>query len=517
LSGERLLGGTLVDWAERTPEAVAVRAGDHALTYAELERASRALALRLGAAGVAPGDRVGLVLPKSPDAVVACYGVLRAGGVYVPIDQQSPPARQLDHLTDASVRGVIGERRALEALADTAGWGGKGLGFVLGRDPPRVGQARFDWDFGAHPAGGNLPRLDPERAACILYTSGSTGRPKGVTITHRGAQAFVDWAVRTLGLTAEDRLANHAQLSFDLSIFDLFAAGTSGAAVTLVPPEMMVKPRRVWDLIDSAGITTWYSVPSAITLLVGEAGVDARPPRALRRVLFAGEAFPIPQLRRAMQAWPKARFFNLFGPTETNVCLWHELDALPSSDVRSIPIGVPCDHLEVRLMTEQGALASAGEEGEIAVAGPSVLAGYWGQPELTAQAFWPRDTLPGVGPLYRTGDRARRDAQGKFWFLGRRDRLVKRRGYRIELGEVEASLARLPGVREAAVVGDAGGDAGCSLRAIVVPKPGAELDLLDVKLKLAESLPRYMLPDKLEFRQQLPRTATGKIDWQSLK
>jgi amino acid adenylation domain-containing protein len=507
----------LVHWATCTPDARAVRSGEGELTYAGLERASRSLALRLGAAGLVPGERVGLVLPKSLDAVVACYGVLRAGGVYVPIDEQAPPTRQFGQLRDAAVRGVIGERGRLEALTELGGQGGKELGFVLGRCPPRVGQQLIDWDFGVHQASGTLPVLNPEQAAYILYTSGSTGRPKGVAISHRGAWAFADWAVRTLGLTAEDHLANHAQLSFDLSVLDLFAAGACGATVSLIPPEMMVKPRQVWDYIDSSGITTWYSVPSAITLLVNEAGADARPPRALRRVLFAGEVFPSPQLRRAMQAWPGARFFNLFGPTETNVCVWHELAGPPSSDARAIPIGTPCDHLEVRLMNEQGRLVSPGEEGEIVVAGPSVLSGYWQQPELTAQAFWPPETLPGVGPLYRTGDRARCDTQGKFWFLGRRDRLVKRRGYRIELGEVEASLARHPGISEAAVIADPEGEGGYSLRAVVVPQTGAELDLLDIKLKLAETLPRYMLPDKLELRQELPRTVTGKIDWQSLK
>jgi amino acid adenylation domain-containing protein len=512
-----LLHGELEGWARRAPDWPAITLQKRSLSYRELERASRSLALVLRELGVASGDRVALLLPKSLDAVVAAYAVLRAGGSYVPIDEQSPPSRQLGVLADCGVRGVVGEQRALAALADTDTSFLAQLGFALGRDLPPLPAPCRAWDFGDHVASGELPRVAAEQPAYILYTSGSTGRPKGVTVTHRGARAFVDWAVRSFGLGPHDRLTCHAQLSFDLSILDLFAAGTAGAQVSLITPEMMLRPHLLWELLAEQAATTWYSVPSALALLVGALRPDTKPPPSLARILFAGEVFPLPALRSAMQALPGARFFNLFGPTETNVCLWHELEEVPPADATAIPIGIPCDHLRVELLSEHGARCSAEEEGEIAVAGPTVLAGYWGRPELTARAFWPPGTRPGVGPLYRTGDRARRDPEGRYWFLGRRDRLVKRRGYRIELGEVEAALAKLAGVRESAVVALPNPESGCEIRAFVVPCPGAELDLFQVKLHCGSLLPRYMVPDSVEFRARLPRTSTGKVDWQSLK
>ena len=447
--------------------------------------------------------------PNKQEAVIAAYAVLRAGGTYVPIDEQSPPSRQLGVMADCGVAGVVGEKRAVAALSDTDPSFMRELGFVLGRELPALEARCVAWDFGAHQTSGELPRVDAERPAYILYTSGSTGRPKGVVVTHRGARAFVDWAVRSFGLGPRDRLTCHAQLGFDLTILDLFAAGAAGGEVTLITPEMMLRPGLLWQLLAEQAVTTWYSVPSALALLVDAVRPGTPPPPTLARVLFAGEVFPLPALRKAMQALPGARFFNLFGPTETNVCLWHALDGAPPADATAIPIGIPCDHLEVELISDHGAPCGAEEEGEIAVAGATVLAGYWGRPDLTARAF--------VGRWYRTGDRARRDVDGRYWFLGRRDRLVKRRGYRIELGEVEAALAKLAGVHESAVVALPDPESGCEIRAFVVPCPGAELDLFGVKYHCGSLLPRYMVPDSVEFLPLLPRTSTGKVDWQNLK
>ncbi|MFC1641192.1 amino acid adenylation domain-containing protein [Myxococcota bacterium] len=517
LDAAGLLHGELQGWAARTPDSSAVTCGPQSLSYAELEQASRCLALRLVGLGVAPGDRVGLLLPPSLDAVVAVYGVLRAGGTYVPVDPQSPASRQLAVLADCSVRGVIGERSQLSRLADTDRGFAASFAFILGRALSGFGPAATTWDFCARPCGSALPEVEPQQLAYILYTSGSTGQPKGVSVTHQGARAFVDWAVRTFQLDRRDCLANQAQLSFDLSVLDLFASLAAGAKVTLIAPQLMMRPQSVCELLCEQGVTTWYSVPSALTLLMEEGQLASRRPPALRRVLFAGEVFPIAQLRRLMQALPGTRFFNLFGPTETNVCLWHEVRELPDPSAAVIPIGLPCDHLRVELLDPHGAACRSGQEGEICVSGPTVLDQYWNRPDLTRRAFWPPNTLPDSDRLYRTGDWARQDAHGTYWFLGRHDRLVKRRGYRIELGEVESALQRHPGLRDAAVWALPNEENGCTLMAAVVPKPGIVLDPLAVKLHCGTWLPRYMIPDSVAFLSELPRTNTGKVDWQTLQ
>ena len=225
----------------------------------------------------------------------------------------------------------------------------------------------------------------------------------------------------------------------------------------------------------------------------------------------------MPALRQVMQALPQARFFNLFGPTETNVCTWHALPGVPAPEAQAIPIGRACRHVRVAVLDESGQPAADGEPGELCVAGPPVLLEYFGRADLTQAAFWEPGPGRDTEPMYRTGDRVRRDSDGLLWFLGRRDRQVKRRGYRIELGEIESALARLPGLRECAVVATTDGPGDCHVRAVLVPEPGADVSVLTVKLHCGRLLPPYMLPDSFDVRESLPRTSTGKIDLFSLQ
>ena len=362
-----------------------------------------------------------------------------------------------------------------------------------------------------------LRDISPEMPAYILYTSGSTGQPKGVVVSHAGAASFVDWAVRTFGITSWDRLANVTELHFDLSVLDLFAAFAAGAEVHVVTKDQLLRPQRVVDWLHAASITIWYSVPSTLNLLMDEGGLGDRPLAALRHMMFAGEVFPVPRLRRLMRLVPGAHLHNLFGPTETNVCTYYSLpDRLPS-DATAIPIGIPCDHVALHLLDADGEPTPEGAEGEICVGGQAVLLEYFGQPARTRAAFWPEGTVPDTGRLYKTGDRARCDASGRLWFVGRRDRRIKHRGYRIELGEIEAALALLPGVREAAVTAPPDDQGNSMLRAVVVPEPsGPELDVLAVKIHCGRLLPSYMVPRLVDFRSRLPRTSTGKIDLRRL-
>ena len=496
--------------AELCPNAEAVRCGADSLSYAELVGAANRLAAQLVALGLEPGDRVGLLLPKSVDSIVAMLGVLTAGGVYVPVDEQSPPPRQQVVLEDCAVRGVIAARDPIARLAEFDPRFVSDLGFLLSRQGRQLPGRCHEWEPCTQPRPpAGLPEIVPEQPAYILYTSGSTGQPKGVTVSHGGARAFVDWAVKTFRIDASDRLTNHAQLSFDLSVLDVFAALAAGAAVHLLTPADWVRPDAIVDLLHRRQITLWYSVPSALTLLEREGGLSRRPLPFLRHVLFAGEVFPVPGLRRLMQAQPGARYFNLFGPTETNVCTWHGLGSLPSENATAIPIGRPCDHLRAQVRTDTGTPVDAGGEGELCVAGPSVMLGYFGNDALSRTVFW---TDPDATRWYRTGDRVRADGDGRLWFLGRHDRQIKRRGYRIELGELEAALALMPGVRDAVAVVSENAPQGTRITVWVAPESGAALDTLTVKLHCSRLLPRYMVPDAVQVRAELPRTVTGKLD-----
>ena len=493
--------------AAAQPHRTAVTQGNISLSYGALEQTSRSLAIQLSRRGVGPGDRVGIAMRKCPAAIAAILGVLRAGAAYVPLDEQSPPRRQRAVLADGTVRGVVVDATSYGRLAP---FDLEGVGFVLNvPDATTIAPAPANDDW-------RPPQNDSVHPAALLYTSGSTGTPKGVVMSHAAVASFVRWAVAEFGLDASDRLASVAQISFDLSILDIFGALSVGATVHLVPPHSLLRPTLVTEQLRQAGVTTWYSVPSTLTHLVEHGDLVERGLPLLRRVLFAGEVFPLPQLRRALRALPGADFFNLFGPTETNVCTWYRVPRPLPADATAIPIGQAVAHAEVHVLGPQGDPVPPGDAGELCVAGRGLMSGYWNQPGATDAAFWPPGTVPGAGRLYRTGDWVRCGGDRNLWFLGRRDRQVKHRGYRVELAEVEAAVASVPGVLESAIVTRPDAH-GCGLHAILVPRGGKQLTVLDVKAHCAEVLPAYMVPASVEFRPSLPRTSTGKIDYQRLR
>jgi acyl-coenzyme A synthetase/AMP-(fatty) acid ligase len=258
----------------------------------------------------------------------------------------------------------------------------------------------------------------------------------------------------------------------------------------------------------------WYSAPSILAALAQYGKLERHRFAALRSVLFAGEVFPVRHLRALTRLVPHPRYYNLYGPTETNVCTWHEIPApVPDDRTQPYPIGRVCANLRGIIVDEGGAEVAKGSEGELCIAGPNVMRGYWNLPEQTARAF-----LPGRsdGPWYRTGDIVFEPPDGELTFAGRRDRMVKRRGYRIELAEIEAGLYRHPAVKEAAAVARQDEEGGVRIRAFLTFAEGRRPSIIELKRFCAESLPIYMVPDDFAFRDSLPRTSTDKVDYQAL-
>lgn len=513
------------------PDAEAVRYKDRSLSYGELQRMSSALAATLRDAGVRPGDRVGLWLNKSPEAVVAVHAVLQAGAAYVPVDPMAPPLRAAYILADCQVRALVTTREHLTLLAQDAPSGPLLAVLVDERPAPRswpTGAAFghvtcVSWDeaIAARPRTGLNPVSGPRPGdlAYVLYTSGSTGAPKGVMLSHRNGRVFADWATRLLALTEHDRIAGHAPLHFDLSVFDVFAAATAGATLVLVPENRQSMGAALNRLVLEERITVWYSVPSALMRMLAATDHTPLTEAALRAVLFAGEVFPVKHLRELHQAVPRAALYNLYGPTETNVCTYHQVTEADLAPTRSRPvsIGRACPYAGISVVDASGAvLPEAEAEGELCVSGASVMLGYWGDPVLTKERLLPGDGN-GAGPLvHRTGDLVRRDADGDLTFLGRRDHMVKVRGYRVELGEVESALLRHPTVQEAVVLAVSAADGALRLEACVVPRPGAQPQEADLRRHCLQTVPRYMVPERLHVRTRLPLTSTGKVDRRAL-
>jgi acyl-coenzyme A synthetase/AMP-(fatty) acid ligase len=286
------------------------------------------------------------------------------------------------------------------------------------------------------------------------------------------------------------------------------------ATVVLIGAEQGKEPVGLARLIAERHLTVWYSTPTILALLNDFGKMHQNDYSALHTVLFAGEVFPVKHLRALTRRLPNARYFNLYGPTETNVCTYHRIP-LPVPDDRTepYPIGAVCEHLHARVVNEQDRDVARGEEGELVIAGRNVMVGYCNLPERTANAF----LVDSAGTRwYRTGDVVTEAEDGAFTYVGRRDRMVKRRGYRIELGEVEAGIYRHASVKEAAVVATKAPDGGVQLVAFLACNSQPPPSLVELKRFCAGVMPNYMIPDSFRVLDTLPKTSTDKTDYQRL-
>ena len=517
-----ILPQILSETAARYAARAALVMDGRSITYAELEAESNRFARSLIRNGVSRGDRVALWLPKSIETVIAIYGIMKAGAAYVPIDPAAPAARMSYIAGDCSVAGLVtlSDRAAAVKSAFTGGASMKNIWYADARDgeAPLIGDAagiawqaltRERTDSVDCPAGA-------DDLAYILYTSGSTGEPKGVMLSHSNALSFVNWAADTFAISPEDRLANHAPFHFDLSVFDLYVGARAGATVFPVSSRTAAFPAAIAKQWSEQKLTVWYTTPSTLVLMLTRGGLATADLSSLRLLLFAGEVFPVKYLRALMELAPRARFANLYGPTETNVCTWYEVSSPPEGNT-PVPIGQACSNCGLHILDEVLRPVADGCAGELWVSGGTVMQGYWGRPERTAQTLKSLELGPGLRVCaYNTGDLVRSLPDGNLEFLGRRDHQIKTRGYRVELGEIESVLHSHPAVDEAVVLALPDETIGHRLAAVIVIRQQAEVSRAQLQQHCAETLPRYMVPGAVEFSPSLPRTSSGKVDRQAL-
>jgi len=502
------------------PGATALVLGRERMTYGELEASSNRLARLLAEAGCRRGDRVGLLLPKTPAAIASMLAVLKADCAYVPLDVASPAPRLAKIVESADPRLLLAATptaRVLEKLREAGALGADGrVGWIDGGPPEGAPDTAFvGSDAAAFPAEQPSSTNDPGDAAHILFTSGSTGVPKGVVITHANVRHFVEWATAYFGIGPSDRISGHPPLHFDLSTFDIYGALSVGAELHLVPPELNLLAQRLADFIRRAELTQWFSVPSAMAFMAkfGVVAQDDFP--SLQRVLWCGEVLPTPVLRHWMLRLPHARFTNLYGPTETTIASsYFTVPEPPADETGSVPIGTACPGEELAVLGDALEPVPVGETGELYIGGAGMSPGYWRDDEKTRAAFLADPRSPETGRrIYRTGDLARVDEAGLVHFLGRADSQIKSRGYRIELGEIEAALNALEGVGECAVVAvDSDGFEGKAICCAYASAAGLELQPPRLREQLAALLPTYMLPSRWRPLDALPKNVNGKID-----
>lgn len=498
--------------AQDRPGSLAVALGSLRLSYEEIERLSNQLARAIRAAGCSRGDRVAMLLPKTPRTIAGVLGILKADCAYVPVDPNSPALRALKILQSADPKLLLVDDSGLPLWTELSSTADVIRETPVLRLDVGSGLAAFSYD----PVDSENVSGDP---AYILYTSGSTGPPKGVVITHANVICFIEWAKRYFDLNADDRLSGHPPLHFDLSVFDIFGAFAAGAQLHLVSTELNVSAKGIADFIRGSELTQWFSVPSLLTYLAKFDAIRPNDFPSLKRLLWCGEVLPTPVLRYWMERLPHVTFTNLYGPTEATIASsYFTVPDLPQPD-EVIPIGRACDNEELFVFDDQLRPVAAGETGTLYIGGKGLSPGYWKDPQKTAGAFVPNPLSKDPSSrIYNTGDLARKDESGLVYFVGRTDSQIKNRGYRIELGEIEAALNELEDVKEAAVVALKGDGFDNNLICCVyAPFPASPVTPAAVKQALRKRLPSHMLPSRWMVSEQLPKNMNGKIDRSLLK
>jgi long-chain acyl-CoA synthetase len=500
----------LQNGAARWPDKVALICGSERFTYAQLDAMANRLANALHEQGVRRGDRVGIYLNNSVQSVVAVFGILKVDAVFVAVNRATKPDKLLFILNNCQAASLITDSRAVA----------QGLGELLRTDVPSLrgiavcggktkaahnGDSRF-WDFASiqtsfpptQPQGQNID-LD---LACLIYTSGTTGEPKGVMCDHSNVVFVTQSIVEYLENTGEDVILNVLPMAFSYGLYQLLATFCTGA--TLVLEESFAFPAVILQKMVEHRITGFAGVPTIYSILLGMdlSRVDLS---ALRYLTNAAAGLPVEHVKRLRQVLPNVKLYLMHGLTEVARTMYLSPD---QTDARPASSGIAMPGTELWVADDEGRRLGPGEVGELVVRGRHVMRGYWNDAEATARRFHP-GLLPGERICY-SGDLFRMDEQGFFYFVSRKDDIIKSRGEKIAPREIENVLYTIPGVQDAAVVGIPDPLLGQVVKAFLVA-PGAALSEALVISYCKARLEEVMVPRKVEFRNELPKTGSGKI------
>jgi amino acid adenylation domain-containing protein len=481
------------------PDKIALLDGAASYTFRELaERASRAAAAILERTSLV-NQPIAVFLPKNAATVIADLGIIASGNPYMNLDVKSPVPRVKSIIEHVAPQLIITSGELMQALQP------------LGITERRL--LLIDEALAHEPAADTA--LQARRAAaidtdplCIINTSGSTGIPKSVVMHHRSVIDFMDWAFATLNLDGSEVIGSLSPFYFDIYTLELWLCLARGATLVIIPDQLSIFPVKLLDYLAEARVSFIFWVP---TIMVSISNLDLLTKvdvTTLRRILFAGEVFPMKQLNYWRRHLPQAQFINLYGPIEITVdCTYYPVERQFKDD-EVLPIGYPCRNTDILILNEHNQPARDDEPGELCVRGSSLALGYWNDPERTAQAFVQNPLNPHYPELvYRTGDLVFRNQSGELMFIGRRDYQVKHLGYRIELGEIEHAALNVPGIANACVLYDR------EKKEITLfyqaPQPIAPAAL---RQNLGGFLPKYMLPTSFRHLTEMPLNPNGKID-----
>lgn len=488
--------------ARRFPDKPAICCEDDILSFRVADEFTNALARALHAAGVRRGQFIPFFMKKSVRSILSILSILKADCAYVPIDSKSPAQRLISILKATQASVIIVDDESQEVFESL---------IPLAERPLTINISQFT-PTDTRPVQSQNLSID---IAYVLFTSGSTGIPKGVMIPHKAIIDYIEWCIETYQLTDQDVISNHAPLYFDNSTFDLYCAFKTGATLHLAHEELNAVLPRLAKWVAEREITTFFCVPSVLTMLLRSRRLKPDSFPKLRHLIAAGEVLPRDVLAEWMELYPHVQFTNMYGPTEITVdCSYYMLHEKPDNDMLSIPIGKARANMELFVRMENGVLSQEpGAQGELLVRGTSVAYGYLDDPDRTQKVFIqnPLNTFF-HDPLYCTGDLVLIDEHGNYLFLGRADDQIKYLGYRIELGEIEAALVGIKGIYEGVVVfNNSIHEAEREIGALVSLE--ADFDMSALRQELEKRLPTYMIPTRIKVcHTDFPRTPNGKYD-----
>jgi amino acid adenylation domain-containing protein len=502
------------------PRKTAITYRDVRYTYDEVGAFADCLTTILTERGYV-GTRVGFWMRRTPDAVATILGVLGSGSAYIPLDPDSPCSRLAAIVNDCEIRALVLDPEKAKELPELLLLT-KGVELIVLTRPAPMMDGSMEVAVISEYLGSQVripERVTDAELAYIFYTSGSTGVPKGVMISHLNVVNFVDWAREFFAIVPEDHLANPTPLFFDLSTFDLHVTFAAGATLHMISEAELLSPKSIINWTNKNRITVWFSVPSVLTYLNRMKVLRRDLFPHLRAILWCGEPLPAKDLADWMTVLPGKVYANLYGPTETTVASTVEVFDQPPADLsRPISVGKPCDNTKILIVDESGKIVPDGELGELCIGGNSVMKGYWRRSDKNAEVLFQNPShndYPDI--FYKTGDLAFLNAAGKLELKGRKDHQVKSRGYRIELGEIEAAVLSHPRVNAACVVAYPTEEFANLNIKLYYSCDQSELSEADLRQHLSSRIPRYMLPQKMERLEAMPRLPNGKIDRNSCK
>jgi len=482
--------------AESTPQSSCLRFQGETLSYETVNQSANRLARKLIQAGVAPATPVGIFVSRSSDMVIGFLAILKAGGIYVPLDPDNPTARLKYLIEDSGVAMILCQEVLQERVA----------GFETETVLMNRGTAAFsgeNLEFDGH----------GDYGAYIIYTSGSTGKPKGILIPHRGVLRLTvnsDF----LPIRPGDRVCQGSAATFDAATMEIWGALLNGAQLTIAPKDIFLTADKLTAFQQEEDLSFLFLTTGLFNQFASQ-----KPDllKGVRQVMTGGEAMAPQWAGAILEKSQVETLLNLYGPTEnTAISTFHRV-TLEEAAVGHVPIGKPIANSEAIVMDALLRPAKQGEAGELCLGGDGLAQGYWQRPGLTAEKFVPHAHGSQAGArLYRSGDLVSRNRQGEIEFLGRIDQQIKLRGFRIELGEIEQVLSTLAGIANAAVKAFKDNVFGTRLAAFLVPEPGCDLEVTEVRDRLRQLLPDYMVPSHFQILSQLPLNLSGKVDRKQL-